>query len=122
MNRKRTFFLIVLLLLGAQTGVLADALDDHVHAVMQQQHIPGVSIAVIKDGVVIKFEGYGLADMEHNVPARPDTVFKIGSVSKQFIATGIMLLTQDGKIAVDEKISKYLPGTPETWQAITVRH
>ena len=60
--------------------------------------------------------------MEHRVPARPDTVFKIGSVSKQFIATGIMLLVQDGKLAVGDKVSKYLAGTPATWEAITLRH
>ena len=60
--------------------------------------------------------------MEHGIPARPDTVYKIGSVSKQFIATGIMLLVQDGKVAVDDKVSKYLEGTPSTWQAITLRH
>ncbi len=89
---------------------------------MQRQHIPAVSIAVIKDGSLIKAEGYGLADIEHGIPARPDTVFKIGSVSKQFIATGIMLLVQDGRVALDDKVSKYLAGTPGTWQAITLRH
>ena len=71
---------------------------------------------------LVKAEGYGFADVEHRVPARPDTVFKIGSVSKQFIATGIMLLVQDGKLAVGDKVSKYLAGTPATWEAITLRH
>ena len=97
-------------------------IDDYVKSQMQRQHIPAVSIAVIKDGSLIKAEGYGLADMEHGIPARPDTVFKIGSVSKQFIAAGIMLLVQDGKIAVDDKVSKHLEGTPSTWQEITLRH
>ena len=72
---------------------------------MQRQHIPGTSIAVIKDGKVIKAEGYGLANVELNVPARPETVYKIGSVSKQLIATGIMLLIQEGKLSLDDKIS-----------------
>ncbi len=89
---------------------------------MQLRHIPAVSIAVIKDGLLLKAEGYGIADMEHDVPARVDTVFKIGSTSKQFIAAGVMLLIQDGKIGADEKVSKYIPGTPSTWQAITIRH
>ena len=70
---------------------------------MQRQRIPGISIAVMKDGKIIKAEGYGLANAELNVPARPETVFKIGSVSKQLIATGILLLMQDGKLSLDDK-------------------
>src|SRR5262249_53007744 len=89
---------------------------------MQKQRIPGLSLAVVKEGKVIKAEGYGLANVEHNVPARPETVYKIGSVSKQFIATGIMLLVQDGKIGLDDKVGKYLDGTPESWNGITLRH
>ena len=122
MQRKlNTLFAVILLLL--QTIVVrADKVDDYVKAEMQKQRIPGVSLAVIKDGKIIKAEGYGLANVELNVPARPETVYKIGSVSKQFIAAGIMLLIQDGKIGLDDKISKYLEGTPDTWKDITVRH
>jgi len=86
-------------------GNQANYADDYVKAEMQRQHIPGTSIAVIKDGKVIKAEGYGLANVELNVPARPETVYKIGSVSKQLIATGIMLLIQEGKLSLDDKIS-----------------
>jgi CubicO group peptidase (beta-lactamase class C family) len=89
---------------------------------MLKQHIPGVSLAVVKDGKIIKAEGYGLANLELNVPARPETVFKIGSVSKQFISAGILLLIQEGKISLDDNISKFLDGTPESWKPITVRH
>jgi CubicO group peptidase (beta-lactamase class C family) len=89
---------------------------------MEKQHVPAAAIAVIRDGALVKAEGYGFADVEHRVPARADTVFKIGSVSKQFIATGIMLLVQDGKLGVGDKVSKYLQGTPATWGAITIRH
>ncbi|MGH9718604.1 MAG: serine hydrolase domain-containing protein [Bryobacteraceae bacterium] len=121
MNRKRHLVLSFALILGAAV-VRADDIDDYVKAAMQQQHIPAVSVAVIKDGAVIKAEGYGLADIEHDIPARPTTVFKIGSVSKQFIATGIMLLVQDGRVALDDKVSKYLAETPVAWQAIALRH
>jgi CubicO group peptidase (beta-lactamase class C family) len=122
MNRKLISVLTFTILLLVTISAQADQVDDLVKAEIKRQRIPGASIAVIKDGKVIKAEGYGLADVEHNVPARPDTVFKIGSVSKQFIATGIMLLVQDGKIGLDDRISKYLEGTPETWQGITIRH
>jgi len=122
MNRKRHFLLPFTLILVATVAVRGQDIDDFVKAWMERQHVPGVCIAVVKDGSLIKAEGYGLADVEHGIPARPDTVFKIGSVSKQFIAAGIMLLVQDGRIAVDDKVSKYLQGTPTTWQAITLRH
>src|SRR4051795_13756154 len=63
----------------------SDEIDDYVNAEMQARHIPGVSLAVIKEGKVVKAQGYGLANVELKVPAGPETVYKIGSVSKQFI-------------------------------------
>jgi CubicO group peptidase (beta-lactamase class C family) len=99
----------------------AQNIDDFIKGWIENQHVPAASVAVIKDGAVIKSQGYGLADIENRVPARADTVFKIGSVSKQFIASGIMLLVQDGKIALDDKVGKYLEGTPTSWEAITLR-
>src|SRR5262249_47949636 len=97
----RLFTLV--LLLGGTVAVRADKIDDYVKAEMQKQHVPGLSLAVIKDGKIIKVEGYGLANVELNVSARPETVYKIGSVSKQFIATGIMLLMHEGRINLDDK-------------------
>src|SRR5687767_15644958 len=89
---------------------------------MQRQHLPGLSLVVIKDHKIVKVQGYGLANVELNVPATAETVYKIGSVSKQFIAAGIMLLIQESRISLDDKISKFLEGTPDTWKDITVRH
>ena len=122
MRSKRHSFFGLLLILTAAVAVRADKVDDYLKAEMLKQHIPGVSLAVVKDGKIIKAEGYGLANLELNVPARPETVFKIGSVSKQFISAGILLLIQEGKISLDDSISKFLDGTPETWKPITVRH
>jgi CubicO group peptidase (beta-lactamase class C family) len=121
MKRKRNLLLSFCLILMTAVVVRADDVDDWVKSQMQARHIPAVSIVVIKNGVVLKTAAYGLADMEHNVPAKADTVFKIGSTSKQFIAAGVMLLVQDGKIAVDEKVRTYLKEVPATWQAITIR-
>ena len=106
----------------AAQDATANKVDDYVKSEMQKQRIPSVSLAVVKDGKIIKAAGYGLANVELNVSARPETVYKIASVSKQFIATGIMLLVEDGKISLDEKISKFLEGTPDAWKDITVRH
>jgi len=122
MHPRRHSFFALLLMLAAAVAIRADKVDDYVKAEMLKQHIPGVSLAVVKDGKIIKAEGYGLANVELNVPARPETVFKIGSVSKQFISAGILLLIQEGKISLDDSISKFLDGTPETWKPITVRH
>jgi len=122
MLRKRLPLLVILLLSLQAAAVRVDKVDDYVKAEMQKQRIPGLSLAVVKEGKVIKAEGYGLANVEHNVPARPETVYKIASVSKQFIATGIMLLVQEGKIGLDDKVGKYLDGTPESWSGVTIRH
>jgi D-alanyl-D-alanine carboxypeptidase len=84
--------------------------------------LPGISLVILEDGKIAKTGAYGLADIAHGTPVTPQTVFKIGSVSKQFIATGIMLLAQDGRLKVDDPVSKYLEGTPPTWQPITIRH
>jgi len=122
MHSKRTPLFALVLLLTATVTVSADKVDEYVRAEMQKQHVPGLSLAVIKDGKIIKVEGYGSANVELNIPAGPETVYKIGSVSKQFIAAGIMLLIQEGRITLDDKIGKFLEGTPDTWKEITVRH
>ncbi|MCI0524079.1 MAG: beta-lactamase family protein [Acidobacteria bacterium] len=121
MLRKRLFLFVILLLLLQTAAARADKVDDYVKSEMRKQRIPGLSLAVVRDGKVIKAEGYGLANVEHNIPARPETVYKIGSVSKQFIATGIMLLVQEGKVGLDERVGKYLDGAPESWSGITIR-
>ena len=108
---------------GAATAQApVDKTDEYIRAEMERRRDPGLSLAVIKDGKVVKAAGYGVADRKTGAPTTPETVFKIGSVSKQFIATGIMLLAQDGRLRVDEPVSKYLEGTPSSWSGITIRH
>ena len=121
--RRRTLLpLAVILAAAGSLHAQEQGIDDFVRGWLEKQHVPAAAIAVIKDGVPVKVEGYGLADVENRVPAGAHTVFKIGSLSKQFIATAVMLLVQDGKLSVDGKVSKYLAGTPKTWDAITLRH
>ena len=88
--------------LGLSAG--ADPSDDLLRAEMASHRIPGAALAVIKDGKVIKTAAYGLANLELNVPVTTNTVFEIGSVTKQFTAACILLLQQDGKLSVDDKI------------------
>ncbi len=115
----RRFRLLALLLIAGL--VCADQIDDIVKSAMDAQHIPGVALAVMKDGKIIRGSGYGLANVELNAPVTTRTVFKIGSLSKQFIASGIMILAQEAKISPNDSIRKYLPDAPESWDGITVR-
>ena len=72
---------------------------------------------------MIRTSGYGFANLELQVPATKETVYEIGSISKQFAAEAVMLLVEDGRVNLDDSIRKYLPSnTPEIWQKITVRN
>ena len=96
--------------------------DAYIKSEMQAQQIPGLSLAVIKDGRIVLAKGYGLANVEHQVPVKPETIFQSGSMGKQFTATAVMMLMEEGKLTLDDKITKYFPDGPETWRNITVRH
>jgi D-alanyl-D-alanine carboxypeptidase len=99
----------------------ADGVDDYVKAQMRRQHVVGLSLAVVKDGKVIKAKGYGLANMELNAPATKDTVYNIASIGKEFTATAVMMLVEDGKIGLDDRITNYLSDLPPAWSEITIR-
>lgn len=114
--------LVFVLLSLVATAARTDRIDDYVQARMKEFSVPSVSMAIVEDGKIAKLGSYGLADVARGTKAAPETVYKIGSVSKQFIATGIMLLVQDGRLKVDDPISRYLEGTPPAWQPITIRH
>jgi D-alanyl-D-alanine carboxypeptidase len=107
---------------GSAQRAPADSIDAFVRAEMQRQHVPGLALAVIRGGKLLYSQGYGVADRERQTSVTPETVFKIGSVSKQFLATGVMLLVQEGRVALDDPVAKFLDGTPDTWSAITLRH
>jgi CubicO group peptidase (beta-lactamase class C family) len=84
--------------------------------------VPGAAVVVIRDGKVVLSKGYGMADLERSVPITGHTVFNVGSVSKQFTAFAIQLLAQDGKLALDDDMRKYLPEMPDYGKSITIRH
>lgn len=101
---------------------IAAKVDEYVKAEMQRQHIPGLSLAVIKDGQIILAKGYGWANVELQVVVKPETIFQSGSMGKQFTATAVMMLVEEGKVSLDDKITKYFTDAPASWQNITVRH
>jgi D-alanyl-D-alanine carboxypeptidase len=87
---------------------------------MQEAYITGLSLAVVKDGKVVKAAGYGLANVETHTQATVSTVYKIASVSKQFISAAIMILQQDGKLNLQDKVSRYITEVPDNWKDITL--
>lgn len=113
-------FLSVLIFLTPR--LRADPVEDYLRAQMSAHRIPGLALTVLRHGERIKTATYGWADLEQEVPVRPETVFEIGSLTKQFTAAGILLLAQEGKLSVDDRISKHLSNPPATWSEITIRH
>ena len=105
------FSLLVLLTLlclvtcFAQDGV-ATKVDAYIRAEMRAQQIPDVSVAVMKNGEIVLACGYGLANVEHQVPVKPKTIFQSGSMGKQFTATAVMMLVEEGKLRLEDPITK----------------
>ncbi len=117
---KKTFIFLAVLVWS--TFIFADSVDEYLESQLKEQKIPGISLAIVKDGTIVKAQGYGFSNLEHQVPAKPETIYQSGSVGKQFTATAVMMLVQDGKIALDDPITKYFEDTPKFWKKITVRH
>lgn len=114
-----------MILLVVASGIAQDPTEARVNqfvkAEMRRAKVPGVSLAVIKDGKPLIVKSYGFANLEHRTPVTPETFFQSASVGKQFTAFAVMLLVEEGKVDLNEKIGKYLD-VPDTWQNITVRH
>jgi D-alanyl-D-alanine carboxypeptidase len=98
-----------------------EAVDRFIEEQMRKQQIPGLALAVVKDGQLLLTRGYGLADVELNVPATPQTVWQIQSITKPFVAAAIMMLQREKKLSLDDELGKHLDGVPPTWNGITIR-
>lgn len=104
-----------------QGAIISGEVDQYIAQQMHEQKIPGLSLAVALDGRVIKAKGYGYADLEFRAPVMTDTLFESGSIGKQFTATAVMMLVEEGKIGLEDKITKYFPDAPASWNDITIR-
>ena len=98
------------------------AVDAFVQKTMDAGQVPGVSVAVIKDGKVVVAKGYGLSDVEKGTKATEKTVYQLASVTKQFTAMATLMLVEQGKLSLDAKVTTILPGLPEAWAPVTIRH
>ncbi len=123
--RTRTFLFVCSLLTCATLGMAQSSLDSAVAAYvkteMERQHIPGLALLVTRDGKIVRSEGFGLANIELQVPVEPETIFQSGSVGKQFTATAVMMLVEEGKIGLNDPLTKYFPEAPPSWKNVTIR-
>jgi len=116
-----SFSLVAPLVLLAALSAPEDKVDTFMKAALEAHHIPGASVIVLKDGKVVKRAAYGLANVEYNVPAKPETLYLLASITKSFTATAILMLVEEGKVKLDDSISVYLTDAPEAWKPITIR-
>jgi CubicO group peptidase (beta-lactamase class C family) len=96
--------------------------DQYLTAEMASERIPGVEVGIYRRGQILLAKGYGLANVELNVPVKPETVFQSGSVGKQFVSAAVMMLVEKGKVSLDDSITKYFPDAPPSWKPILVEN
>jgi CubicO group peptidase (beta-lactamase class C family) len=128
MRRNRTlprFALLCACLLALSVAARAQDLlpkfDEYAQATAKAERFSG-AILVARDGKVLVSKGYGMADVENDVPNTPETKFRLGSLTKQFTAASILLLQERGKLSVQDSVCKYVAPCPEAWQPVTIHH
>jgi D-alanyl-D-alanine carboxypeptidase len=121
MRRPVTLSLVALLVAAPLLAQSEARLDSLVNAQMAARGIPGVAVAVLRGGRPVAVKAWGLSILEPRTPATVTTAWGIASVSKQFIATDVMLLVQEGRLSLDDEIGKYLPEAATAWKGVTLR-
>lgn len=120
---KSLITLVVLFLLHfksfAQPKI--DSVDVFLKETMKALQIPGLQVAVVQQGKIIKLGAYGLANIEHTVAVTNQSVFSINSMTKAFVGVAIMQLTEQGKLRIDDPITQYVDSLPASWRGITVK-
>jgi D-alanyl-D-alanine carboxypeptidase len=119
---RRLVLIAFFVAFGLPVSGNTDQVDDYIMVQMQRLHIPGASLAIVRDGRATKAQGYGFANLELKAPAMKDTVYEIGSNTKQFTAAAIMMLVEEGKVGLEDPITKFFPEAPQGWRNITIRH
>ena len=124
MNLKRCLAVAAVAAVPAALFAQTTATKPDVDAVFARfsRTTPGCAVAVATNGSPALAKGYGTADLEHDVPITPDTIFEAGSVSKQFTAAAVLLLARDRKLSIDDPVRKYIPELPDYGQPLLIRH
>jgi len=115
-------WLPAVLLLASPADAQTGSVDAFVRGFIRQHNIPGAAISVVHHGKVVKAAGYGMANLELNVAATGHSVFEIGSITKQMSAAAVMILMEEGKLALADSLAAYVSGLPEAWSGIRLRH
>jgi len=108
-----------------EPSALDSALEQEINSILSELYPsdgPGVAVILVKGDEVIYRNGFGLADIEHNISISPDMVFRLGSLTKQMTAAGIMMLKEAGELQIDDPITRFFPDYPTHGYTITVRH
>lgn len=122
---NNTSLLLVLsfpLACAAQSRVALDSVDRYVRAQLGQYRIPGLSVAILQGDTLLLARGYGYANVELHVPTSDSTVYESGSVAKQFTAAAVVMLAEQGRLSLDDAVTRFLPEGSPQWRGITIRH
>jgi CubicO group peptidase (beta-lactamase class C family) len=98
------------------------SIDTFVAGEMNKEQIPGLAVGVYSRGTILLAKGYGMANVELDVLVKPETIFQSGSVGKQFVSAAMMMLVEEGKVSLDDSITKYFPDAPDGWKPILLRN
>ncbi|MDB5208030.1 MAG: beta-lactamase [Flavisolibacter sp.] len=122
MNKYFQKICITILVFSFTTSIHAqDSIDVFVKAQMQKRKIPGLQLAVVKDGKIVKTANYGLANVQDSIPVSNQTVFTINSITKAFTGVAIMQLAEAGKLKLSSPVSEYLSNLPDSWNKVTIQ-
>jgi D-alanyl-D-alanine carboxypeptidase len=116
-----SFFVITHAWADTVNHIRSEDVDAIIAGTMEERHIPGLSVAISLPGEKTVEKSYGLANVEYKIPVRADSIFQIGSITKTFTAIGILLLEQEGKLSVHDRLTKYFPQY-QGWHDITLKH
>lgn len=114
-------FVITLCVSRTFAAEQTDPVEQYIHVEMKKQHVPGLALLVSRGGQIVRAQGFGLANVELQVPVKPEAIFQSGSVGKQFTATAVMMLVEEGKIGLEDPLTKYFPEAPAAWKQVTIR-
>jgi CubicO group peptidase (beta-lactamase class C family) len=100
----------------------ADELDRAIEAEMARQQVPGLTLAVVRQGRIVRLGAHGFGDLEWRARATPDTRFEIASISKMFTGAAVRILMDEGRLDLETPIQRYFDGLPDSWAGMKVRH
>jgi CubicO group peptidase (beta-lactamase class C family) len=112
----------ILLASCALSGTTGDALDRAIEEEMGRQQVPGLSLAVVREGRIVRLGAYGYGNLEWKSRTTPHTRFEIASVTKMFTGAAVRLLVEEGRLNLEAPVNQYFDGLPESWRGMKVRH